>query len=368
MYDVVIAGAGPAGAAAAVEARRLGLTVALVDRAAFPRDKLCGGGITGRGQAALEAVFGGFPDVPVVDTGEVRLLAGGRVIGTVAGLRPFRMILRRDFDAALRAMALARGAEAVEAKAAPEGTALVWPGGRVEGRVLIGADGVHSAVARALHGQVYDPAKIGFALEAEVAPKGDGAMELDFSALRWGYGWAFPKAGGTTLGIGGRAGANPAIRKDFDRWLAARGVTGARVKGHHLPFGEARKAPGRGAVLLAGDAAGFVDPVTGEGIALAIESGAMAARAAAEAIAAGRPDTAFSRYSAKVQPIRADLARARWMARLIYHPMLHARVLRLIEANPGLQRRFLQLVQGELRYADIRMTRVLRRLLLPGRA
>ncbi len=312
MFDLVVSGAGPAGAAAAAEARALGLTVALVDRAAFPRDKLCGGGVTGRARAAIEAVFGGFPAVPCVETARVRFTAQGRVIGEVdgaaTGAAPFAMIMRADLDAALRQVALDRGAVPVTGKAAAQGTALVLAGGeRVAGRVLIGADGVHSAVARALHGRAFDPARIGFALEAERPGVPEGVAELDFGALRWGYGWAFPKAGGTTLGIGGRAGLNPDMRKDFDHWLAGRGAGGLKVKGHHLPFGDPRDPPGRGAVLLAGDAAGLVDPITGEGIALAVESGRLAARAAAAALAAGRPEAAFGHYAATIRPLLADL-------------------------------------------------------------
>ncbi len=364
MHDLVISGAGPAGAAAAAEARALGLTVALVDRAEFPRDKLCGGGVTGRARAAIEAVFGGFPAVPCVDTARVRFTARGRVIGEVESGVPFRMVMRADLDAGLRQVALDRGAVAVTGKAVPEGTALVLPGGaRVAGRVLIGADGVHSAVARALHGRAFDPGRIGFALEAERPGVPEGVAELDFGALRWGYGWAFPKAGGTTLGIGGRAGLNPDMRADFDRWLAERGAGGLRVKGHHLPFGDPRDPPGRGAVLLAGDAAGLVDPITGEGIALAVESGRLAARAAAAALAAGRPEAAFGHYRRAMRPLLADLARARAFGRLIYHPWLHARFLRVVEANPRMQSGFLRLLAGEIRYGDLRLGRMVWRLL-----
>lgn len=372
MFDLVVSGAGPAGAAAAAEARALGLTVALVDRAEFPRDKLCGGGVTGRARGAIAQVFGRFPAVPFVETGRVRFTAGGRVIGELDavanGSAAFRMVMRAEFDAGLRAVALERGAVPVTGKAVPEGTALVLPGGaRVEGRVLIGADGVHSAVARALHGRAFDPRRIGFALEVERPGAPEPVAELDFGALRWGYGWAFPKAGGTTLGIGGRAGLNPDMRAEFDGWLSGRGGAGLKVKGHHLPFGDPRDPPGRGAVLLAGDAAGLVDPITGEGIALAVESGRLAARAAAAALAGGRAEAAFGHYAGAMRPLLADMARARSFARLMYHPLLHRRFLRVVEAHPQMQRGFMRLLSGEVRYGDLRLGRMVWRLLRAGR-
>ncbi|QLQ19924.1 MAG: hypothetical protein HZT43_16740 [Exiguobacterium profundum] len=85
-------------------------------------------------------------------------------------------------------------------------------GTALSARALIGADGVNSAVAKALFGRAFDPAGIGFALETEVPGPPAAAAELDLAAAAWGYGWAFPKAGGTTVGVGGVAGRNPDLR------------------------------------------------------------------------------------------------------------------------------------------------------------
>lgn len=364
-FDVIVLGAGPAGAAAAAEARALGLSVALVDRAAFPRDKLCGGGVTGRAQKIIGQVFGSFPDVPHLDCHGARFMAGARELGRLDGLPAIRMVMRRSFDAGLRDIALARGAVPFTGRAVLDGTSLTLAEGRIAGRVLIGADGVHSAVGRALHGRAYDPAHIGFALEVELTgpPPADAVAEIDLGGPIGGYGWSFPKLDSLTLGTGGLERANPALRQDFDRWLQARDATGLKVKGHHLPGGERRPDPGRGAVLLAGDAAGLVDPLTGEGIAWAIHSGALAARAAAQALAADRPETAAARYLPLIRPVQDEIARARRIVRLVQHPWLRGRFHAALARNPALQRRFMALLAGEIDYKDTSLLRMAGRML-----
>jgi menaquinone-9 beta-reductase len=361
-FDLIVIGAGPAGAAAAKTACDLGLSVALIDKAAFPRDKLCGGGVTLRAANALHSIFGLAPGPAALSTRDVRLVAGPHVLGEQQGLPPFDMVMRRSFDAMLVQAALAAGAvgfcPARIATLDLEGPSVTLQDGRVlRAKALIGADGANSVVAKALHGRAYDPALIGFGMEIEFPlPEGhtpDPVVEIDFTAAVWGYGWAFPKVGGLTLGVGGRLSRNADLRASLAAYAARRGLdpTGLPCKGAFLPFGDARPQPGRGAVMLAGDAAGLVDPVTGEGIGWALHSGDLAARAVAETLAA--PGQAFAAYARALAPVQAELRRARFIAKLVYHPRLAPRFLRHLQRTPRLQRRFLSLVGGEMDYADI---------------
>lgn len=357
----MILGAGPAGATAALRARGLGLSVALIDKARFPRDKLCGGGITGRCAAHMDAVFTGLPEGIWLEASRVQLMAGARMLADLADAPVIRYTLRRDFDAALLAQAVAAGAQDFTGcrVSALEGGRVVLDDGRtLQGRVLIGADGVNSMVGRALFGRAYDPDRIGFALETEVPivpGSADRVALLDVTAAHWGYAWVFPKYDSLTVGIGGVHGRNPDLKATFQDWLLARGLdpAGLKIKGHHLPFGDPRPDPGRGAVLLAGDAAGFVDPITGEGIAWAVKSGQLAAEAAAEAIAAGAPEAAMAGYVRRLLPVQAELRRARILARLIYHPLLQQRFIGLLARSERLQRRYFDLLAGKMDYADL---------------
>ena len=361
-FDVVVMGSGPAGSAAAVTARRAGLSVALLDRAAFPRDKLCGGGVTGRAAVQMREIFGREIDPALFLTSRrVRFTARGRELGRVEPAPALHMTMRRDFDAMLHAEALAAGAVPV----LPVRVAAIEPEARrfrlADGRtlafgVLIGADGVNSQVARCLFGRAFDPATIAFALEVEAPPVADDLTEIDLDATPWGYAWAFPKKGSLTLGVGGLQHANPDMKARLAAYLALHGAGDEqpRCKGAFLPAGDFRVVPGQGAVLLAGDAAGLVDPMTGEGIAHAMLSGRLAAEAAAAALGAGAPETALERYRAALAPLHGELRAARTLQRVLFGRVSHAAMLRIVAARPSMQRRVLALLAGEIDYADIR--------------
>ena len=339
--------------------------MALIDKASFPRDKLCGGGVTARAYGHARAVFGTLPDDLFHISRAVRFSAGTGTLGRIEAAPPLYMTMRAGFDAALCRRAIAAGADDFCGRrildCAPGAGRVVLADGQVlTAPILIGADGVHSPVARQLFGHRHDPSRLGFALEAEVPGLPGADTELDMTALPYGYGWDFPKAQGRTLGIGGLSVAEKEMRLRFESWLRVRGVDPAtvRIKGHHLPSGASTPVPGKGSVLLVGDAAGLVDPITGEGIGWAILSGQLAAEAAAEALEKDRPATALGRYQLRMQPIHRELTRARLLAKLVYHPRLQPRLLRALAASDHLQRRYLSLLAGEMDYADLNPRRL----------
>lgn len=382
--DVIIIGAGPAGSAAAITARRLGLRCALLDKARFPRDKLCGGAVTERARREMRAIFGRDIDARLFRTlHHVRFTAGDRLLGEITDAPPLHMTMRHDYDAMLRDCALAAGAEdfaglRIAGIDTGAGQVTLTDGRVLAGRVMIGADGVNSQVARQLFGRAFDPRHIGLALELEVpgpACPGPEAVEIDFSAARWGYGWMFPKTHGVTIGVGGIQRHNDDLRRSLADYLARRGVDPdlPGVRGHFIPAGDFRARPGCGATLLAGDAAGLVDPLTGEGIAHAMTSGAAAARAAAAALAQGTPDRALDHYCRALAPLHRELRTARRLRAGVFPAPVHRQFLRVVATQPAMQRRFLALLSGDRDYSDVRrffFLRLARRMLaaaLPGR-
>lgn len=366
-HDLIVIGAGPAGSAAAMQACGLGLRVALIDKASFPREKLCGGGITGRALGFIRDVFGPLPGDLCHPCSQVRMVAEGRELCRLDDPRAPVMSMRLALDAHLRAQALAAGADDFCGTRIADldlglGRITLTGGQVVTAPVIIGADGVNSMVARRLLGRAHDPARVGFALEAEVPGPTGPMLELDLTAAPWGYGWDFPKAEGRTLGIGGIARRNPDLKPRFEAWLRARGVDPATVaiKGHHLPFGEFRTVPGKDHVLLAGDAAGLVDPITGEGIGWAVRSGQLAAIAAHQALSEGQPAKALARYQAGMAGVLAELRRARLLSKLVYHPFFQRRFLAILGRSTRLQGRYMSLMAGDMDYADVHLGRVLR--------
>jgi geranylgeranyl reductase family protein len=368
-FDLAIQGAGPAGSAAARQARALGLSVALIDKAPFPRDKLCGGLVTGRSLALLAELFDLAPDDPLfLAERRVAFHWSGVEIGRPVLQRPLHFAMRRTFDARLYALAVAAGAEPHTASIdalGPDGTLALTDGTTIRAACLIAADGVNSALARRLFGRAFDPRRIGFGLEVEwPAPLPDPSVVIDFGAAAWGYGWVFPKAGGTTIGVGGLRDRNPDLKAALARLLPD--GPAPQVKGQYIPFGDVRRRPGRGTILFAGDAAGLVDPITGEGIALALDSGRLAALAVADALAAGTPERAGALYAARLKPIHAELRRANRLRRLIFAAPVRAQ-LRALLSRPGRAEALMfDLLDGHATYRDLerRALRALPRHLL----
>lgn len=297
-YDVVVVGAGPAGAAAALAARRAGASVLLLDKAAFPRDKPCGDGIAphvldvvrGLGVAGLTDGYAPVPALRLVGPG------GGAVARRHA--RPAYTIPRLVFDdrlvaAAVRAGAVLRrhGVRRVEDRG---GHAVV--DGEIRAGTVVGADGAYSLVRRALgqppNGTGHLALAIrGYASAPELAPE----QRIVTASARWpAYAWAFPIGDGRANIGYGEVLRGPALSRAhlLDRLAAlltdldTGGASGLRA--HHLPLSTRRPPPARGRLLLAGDAMSLINPFTGEGIFYAVLSGALAGAAAAHGDAPAR--------------------------------------------------------------------------------
>lgn len=368
-FDLIVIGAGPAGAAAACTAARHGLRVALVDKKRFPRDKLCGGGLTGRATGHYARIFGAtLPDVPLERRDSFEFHAFGTLLDRGQDSPPIHLCMRRDLDAHLVAEALAAGAEDFTGRAGTldaDAPAVQLPALRLTAPVVIAADGVNSPTAKQLFGEAFDRDKIGFALEVErPGPAPDVPLRIDFGAADWGYGWQFPKTDSTTIGVGGVMRRNADMKAHMSAYLDQLGVTeDLKVKGQFLPFGGFRANPGQGAVLLAGDAAGLVDPITGEGIAHAMHSGELAALAVVEALAKAAPLDALPLYTQALRPIHKSLRQASLLRNLMFRDSLRGTFIASFRRSRSLKADYLNLLAGKTEY-DLILRRMAMRL--PG--
>jgi len=370
-FDVIVIGAGPAGGAAAFWAARAGLIVALIDRKSFPRDKLCGGLVTGRARRHYAEIFGHeMPFDPEDCKTTVDFRYSGKSVGLIEDAPPLCATMRWDMDAMICGHALGAGARDFTGQDVAtidmDTTTLTLKDGRsLRYGVLIGADGVNSQVARHLFGQSFERARIGFGLEIEATDPHlgpDAPIRIDLAAAHWGYGWTFPKRRSTTIGVGGLLSKNPGMKRAMADYCDLLGINApeARIKGQFLPFGDFRKMPGRGTVLLAGDAAGLVDPITGEGIGHALHSGQLAAQATIDALSAHRPETALRRYRRALRPLHRSLRMARLIRPVIFAPALEPSFARAFARSTTLRRQFLDLMAGDTDYRDILWRVVLR--------
>jgi len=322
-FDVVVVGGGPAGSVAALVLARAGAHVALVDKAAFPRDKACGDIVGPRGLQILTEL--GLPTPIGRDVGEIAVVgpSGRRALLPCGEGLTYpdhgTAVPRTVFDSFLHDAAVDSGAAALHGRAVEplEGQ------GRIDGYRLstghdlradfvIGADGATSRVAA--DAQLVDSRRVlwGFAVRTYAAEVVDVPAIVLWEPAPWrafpGYGWVFPGPGeranvGLGLGTVGDRRAGARVQQELPRFLghvrkiglltgSARTVDSRRLGGW-LKMGVLGTTPARGRVLLVGDAAGLVNPLQGEGIAQAMGSG----RSAAEALL-GEPGRAAACYRA----------------------------------------------------------------------
>jgi geranylgeranyl reductase family protein len=273
-FDVTVVGAGPAGAVAAIAARRAGARVLLLDREDFPRDKPCGDGIAAE---ALD-VLAGLGVTGVVDDYQpierLRLESPGGAAVSRKLPRPAHTVPRRVFDARLVDEAQEIGVELRRRT--------VRTLDDLEG-VVIGADGAGSTVRRLLGHRPNPDGHVAIAIRGYAPSSGD-EQHIITTEQQWpAYAWSFPIGDGTAnVGYGeilrGAALSRAYLLQRLDHLLGAPGPTGLRA--HHLPLSTHRPPPADGRVLLAGDALSLINPLTGEGIFYAVLSGALAGAAA----------------------------------------------------------------------------------------
>ena len=286
-YDVIVSGAGPAGSTAARECAARGLSVLLLDKTAFPRDKPCGGAVAARAAALLP-----FSLDPVVERTAHRARISLRGAGAFEPRCDFSVYLtqRTKLDAFLVERAVEAGVtlqektQIREIDRSPSQVVVRTRDATFTARALVAADGANGTTAE-LAG-VPSGTVGGVALEGNL-PARDGfpaewleTIAFDYGVCSGGYGWVFPKCDHLNLGVGGFQHAGPTLRERLAGVVRSFGYDPAdlqNLRGHRLPVRHRGTPLAVENVLLVGDTAGLLDPLMGEGIYAAIWSGRTAA-------------------------------------------------------------------------------------------
>src|SRR3954447_20849549 len=300
-FDVLVVGGGPAGSTTAYRLADAGVRVLLVDKATFPRDKPCGGGLTMR--AVRQCAVDPSPVVEQeVDLVELRFRYGDAVVRSSS--RPvIRMTQRRRLDAFLLDAAREKGVEVREGETIDAANA--------PADIVVGADGANGTTARSFglgEGIVH-----GVALEGNVAygsvseDRYRHRAVIELADIPGGYGWVFPKGDHVNVGVGAWQTEGPRLREHLARVCRAHDLDPQQLeslRGHRLPLRRRETCVAGDRALLVGDAAGLIDPVSGDGMYECFVS----SKLAAEAILTGRLDA----YPAALDAAVGRLHGASW--------------------------------------------------------
>lgn len=311
-FDVIVAGAGPAGATAAKVLGDAGVSTLLLDKAAFPRDKPCGGGISARALARFPYLAAALAKIPTSWVSKVHFESPSGFVVDYRSSEPLYLMIRRcEFDHLLFSLAAPRVETATGLVRSvivhPERVTVGTDSGEYQARILIGCDGANSLVARAA-GLRSGSVQSDYAIDMmEETPRQElNTAESDrmyiYYRIRshYGYGYVFPKASHLNVGVGFKLdyylanlrGEHYAHHQSFVDDLKAKQLLSgqsnrANFRAFPLPISGPLARTYSHRVLLAGDAGGFVNALTAEGIYYAMVTGELAARAAMDAVQSG---------------------------------------------------------------------------------
>ena len=327
-YDVVIIGAGPGGVAAAHNFINNGVSCILIDKQKFPRNKLCAGGVTNKAFELMKSLkLEEFDIRNVVVSEGASLYLEYEHIADIKAKGLTYLVDRFEFDDYLVNQYKQKGGKLLEGRKVVnidmENNIIILDGGEViKFKYIIGADGVVGITK----GLVDENIKAnGFCLQIEI-DRGQfnyegNNMSLYYGVIPQGYGWIFPKKKTLTVGFGGDYDKNLNYHEEFEKFLSKLGISYDKrnFRGAMLPFGEYIKNPINKLknLLLVGDAAGLVDPITGEGIYFAMLSGLKASNVIMKALKQNNKDE-VDKYIEEISQITKNINKGAKLKKLIY--------------------------------------------------
>ena len=360
-YDAIVIGAGPAGSTAARLLARSGAKVVMLDRASFPRDKPCGGGVTI--QAARELDIDLEPVIErTITKAQVSFRLGSAFVRDWP--QPLSYMTQRSrLDAYLAEMACEAGADFRDASPVREieanGSHVIVRsnGDALRARTVIGADGANGVTAKAL-GFINQQRRAAVAFEGDAtiqngsASRWEDAIALDMGTIPGGYGWLFPKGDHVNVGVGGWKYAGPTLRGQLSALCAFLELDESKLtnlRGYNLPLRDAGAPIARGNSLLVGDAAGLVDPLSGEGIHGAFVSGRLAAEAVQRYLASDTHD--LTSYETAVDRELMSDIEVSYKLQAVFHRFPRPSVA-VLHHSDRFWGNFCGLVRGEMTYTQ----------------
>ena len=362
IYDVIVVGAGPAGATLAYELAKKGIEVLLLEKERLPRYKCCAGGVTIKAAKLLDFDISEIVEDIVYEV-SVTYNFGSPRLGHHD--QPLIYTVMRDaFDYLLVKRAqqfgavLIDGQEVTQIQTNADWVEISTADSRFHSRVVAGADGAYSIVARKLG--MRRNMKYIAALESEVIvpeeelAKRKSRVEIDLGCIPGGYAWVLPKRNHLSMGAGCLAPKAKDLNRRYQEFLSSLGISNytiARTSSHLIPMCGRRAIVSQDKTLLLGDAAGLADPLTGEGICHAIQSAQLAVPVIENSLLQGKIE--LQDYQQAVEEkIMSELSMARTLSRIfVRFPHL---AFRMLKSDERAWRGYCYLLRGEISYATIK--------------
>jgi geranylgeranyl reductase family protein len=361
-YDVIIVGAGPAGATLAYELAKRGIRVLLLEKETLPRYKCCAGGVTSKTVRLLDFDISEVVEDVIYEFSFAFDLGSPYVRQHSQPL--IYTVMRDPFDYLLVKKAQECGAElfdnqkVTQIQVNADWVDVSTLSNTFRSRFLVGADGAYSVVARELN--MRKNMQYLVAIESEISvPEGEltkwrAQVWADLGCVPKGYAWVFPKRGHLSIGVGCLTPGARRLNQYHEKFLNSLGIGNyaiTRASSHLIPTCTKESLVWRDRALLLGDAAGLADPLTGEGIYNAILSAQLAAPVIEDSLASNK--TKLDDYQRAVdEKIMPELRTARVLSRFfVRFPHL---AFEMLKRRDGAWKAGCGLMSGELKYTDIK--------------
>ena len=313
-YDVIIIGCGPSGVAAAKILKQSNVCFCIIDKNKFPREKLCGGGITHKTTSLLKDLALSLDIIINKSSKDIDLFANN-INKTISITHDIVMIDRLEFDYNNLKQVINDNLFEKEEIISIEDNILTTNKDRYHFKYILFADGVNGYSRKLI-----DDREFGFCVEYSSDIKTDKTV-LDFCAIESGYGWIFPKATHTTIGIGKFNNKKVDYQNLLCDFAQKHGfpIDKTRIRGYHIPVFSReiyKKSVIDNQYILVGDAASLVDQVSGEGIYYALASGKAAAESIITCIKEERELNKI--YFEKTRNIYKKLIKRKALSKLLY--------------------------------------------------
>ena len=329
-YDVVIIGAGPSGIAAGHNIINNNISCCIIDKQKFPRNKLCAGGVTQKTFELLQSLNLGseFNGINTVVSKDVSIYLENNHITDIPCKVNTYLVDRFEFDEYLVRAYENKGGKILENTKVKNidtknNTITLSDNQNISFKYIIGADGAVGTTRSLIDENIKTN---GFCLQVDVdknkSTYDSDKMSMYYGVLPYGYGWIFPKKNHLSVGFIGEYDKNIDYKGEFEKFLNNIGIEcdRSKFKGAFIPFGQYLKKPinKEKNVLLVGDAAGFVDPITGEGIYFAVLSGIKASDTIVKAIK-HEDINIIDEYAYEIYNITNSISKGSKLKKLIYN-------------------------------------------------